>query len=339
MKSPVWPASKVVSIPMVLRYFASLLVVIESLCSSFSALFSSALLAGSLIWRLLGRLALAWVNLNSGTPEPFSGACGSGGGVALGGAGITDVIPSGPSPLLSWRFNSRRRSPAPPALGLNAAAADAAFHSVPARSPLERLALIMGPRPGRLSSGSGGGEMGLAASGAGLADALTNGVALVGSGDGAGFSGSCTGSCMASSIGEGSALRPNDGLRGDILSLLRGGGCGCDGGCGSRRLPVLINGAGTRLVSRSRVCGLDGSIGGRLLSGRSTCGGGGVGCAGGGSVDGVGGGGVRELSLSPPPPSRPKAPAPVMPPLERGGTLDASSLRVVVKEVATESWL
>lgn len=76
-----------------------------------------------------------------------------------GGAGTTPVIPSGSSePLLSacsaaWR----RRSPAPPGRGLKAlaaAAADAAFRNAPAISPLDFLALIMGPKPGRISSSS-----------------------------------------------------------------------------------------------------------------------------------------------------------------------------------------
>jgi hypothetical protein len=204
------------------------------------------------------------VILTSGRPEirfgDRGGSTGSGLGVARGGAGTTPVMPSGPSPLLV-RDSSRNRSAAPPGLGLKAAAADAAFHKAPARSPLDFFALIMGPKPGRLSSGSGGGPSG-ASAGVGLDTALTNGVPLdVISGVIGGFSASLrepTSELVSDFWAEVS-------IRGDVLSLLRGGGCG------SLLKLGLIKGAGTKSLSEAAPSGLVGSMGGRFRSGRSTC--------------------------------------------------------------------
>lgn len=74
---------------------------------------------------------------------------------------MTLVMPSGPS--FSLLCARRIRSPAPPGRGLKAVAADAAdaaFQNAPAISPLDFLFLIIGPSPGRESSGSGGGSPG-----------------------------------------------------------------------------------------------------------------------------------------------------------------------------------
>lgn len=86
------------------------------------------------------------------------------------------------------------------------------------------------------------------------------------------------------------------GLRGDIRSLLLGGGSR-----GSLRKPGLIKGAGTRSLS-IMPCGLAGSIGGLFRSGRSSWGG--------------------ELALSS---NLPNPGAPPVPPLDLGGRLPESS--------------
>lgn len=78
---------------------------------------------------------------------------GSGGfstDAGLGGAGTTAVIPSGPSlcSFAAWRSFA----PAPPARGLKAVDAAAAFHKAPASLFVDCFFLIIGPRPGRCSS-------------------------------------------------------------------------------------------------------------------------------------------------------------------------------------------
>lgn len=155
------------------------------------------------------------------------------------------------------------------------------------------------------------------------------------------------------------------GLRGDIRSLLLGGGSR-----GSLRKPGLIKGAGTRSLS-IMPCGLAGSIGGLFRSGRSTWGGtwGGVLAlssnlpnpgappvppldlggrlpessplerggkpAGSSFRNRVGG----RLPVSSPPRDLGGGLLPVSVPLEPGRLIAESSLLVVVKEAATESWL
>src|SRR5205814_10629503 len=69
----------------------------------------------------------------------------------IDGAGTTPVMPSGSFPTFSFSFE---RSPAPPALGLKALYAVAAFRNVFATSRFDFF-FIIGPRPGRNCSASG----------------------------------------------------------------------------------------------------------------------------------------------------------------------------------------
>lgn len=139
-----------------------------------------------------------------------------------------------------------------------------------------------------------------------------------------------------------------------MRSELRGGGATGSRGGGSRDIGSrfwfgAISGGGTKSRSSGRV----GSIGGRRLSGGSCESSLGVlgreeGCEGGCGKGCDGGSGGSPL----PSPKRPNAPGPGMPFLERGGRLDASSLRyslllslvslvslVANDAAATDSWL
>lgn len=276
--------------------------------SSICSIFFASLGAGS---RLVGRLVLGTVTLTSGIcdvrPGLLAGGSGlatgvgvfcAGAGAGRGGAGTTLVMPSGPSVLLFCVW--RRRSPAPPGRGLKAFAAAAAFQKAPAISPLDFLALIIGPRPGRLSSGSGGGDMGDSTGDTGAGAGVIEGDGARGDGASCGVcfadtGGVSTGGLAGNAPGRSTLLASTgitvlallslnlglsltvvspygfspgvvestlrvEFLRGDILSVLRGGTVG------SRRIPGLINGAGTRSLSGCSAV-LKGSIGGRRLSG------------------------------------------------------------------------
>lgn len=258
------------------------------------------------------------VTLSSGTAgtldfagSPWAAAGAGSGGFCTGlGAGMTPVMPSGPS--LGFSAFLSRRSAAPPGRGLNAVAADAAFHSAPAISPLDFFALIMGPRPGLTGSSGSGGGFGGDASSAGGADC------------GVGGSGGEVGNVEVDvrprrsgvlSLGEPTSLpvarlslrRLKDSLRPVTLSLLRGGGTG------SLRIPGLMRGAGTRSLSVCKV--RNGSIGGLLLSGGLSSG-----C-------GIGDSGGRKGEL------------PFMPFLVLGRRLLVPSSLLAVIDAATESWL
>lgn len=290
------------------RYLASLPVTTERRGGSFAPCFSSLasfslwvspllvdslLASGTELTKLLGRLEFGTVILTSGKIELLGDFMGDFGGsgveaplsteAARGGAGTTPVIPSGPS---GFSCACRRRSAAPPGRGLKALAADAAFQKAPATSPFDFFDLIMGPRPGRLSSSSPWGDVGFSTIGeavfAGTGVVVRSVAGAVG-GIGAAlpisgntcFATSSDGSVNATAgatvargwgISRSRRLPVRDAvpdcwliefLR-DMRSALRGGGT-----IGSLLNAGLISGGGTR----SRSCGRDGSIGGRLLSG------------------------------------------------------------------------
>lgn len=222
--------------------------------------------------------------MTSGTIDERCGAFGGGVGSGVGsrlpletgllslddgraGAGTTPVMPSGSSvglfcPCCCCCLS---RSPAPPGRGLNAdaaAAADAAFRQAPAISPLDRLVLIMGPNPGRVSSsGTGGGSGAGAASLAGagvdaplLGSEVLEGLFIPTGGSGLGDSDLVCSGVLGSTLtmAGGGVLRSfmllasdevrwlMESFRGDMRSELRGGGAtACFG-------PWLISGGGTR---------------------------------------------------------------------------------------------
>lgn len=89
-----------------------------------------------------------------------------------------------------------------------------------------------------------------------------------------GGAGGSTGSAAIWSIAEGGSVRCGrpDGLLGDMRSMLLGGGTTGELGSitsrdGTRRRFALLKGAGTNASSGGRPVGLNGSIGGRFLSG------------------------------------------------------------------------
>lgn len=229
-----------------------------------------------------------------------------------GGAGTTAVMPSGSSSFLAiaaWAA-SRIRSAAPPGRGLKplppvaAAAAAAAFQKAPAISPLDFLPLTVGSGSEGVSSftgsGGGGGSSGLCTGegSRGIGVVGMDGGAAPGIGDTAaggvssGLAGNAPGASIpvrsfGTTVGARSSIpvrspvtvlsesvRRVEGFRGDIRSLLRGGGM-----IGSLRMFGLTSGAGTRSLSACCV-GLRGSMGGRRRSGGfssgicSGCGGG-----------------------------------------------------------------
>jgi hypothetical protein len=208
-------------------------------------------------------------------------------------------------------------------------------------SPLDLFDLIIGPRPGRLSSGPGGGPDGTCSGRVeGVVDCEKDpffGLFMPKTASSLVVSASETGvpdlslteprNEPVSVLGVAAVLSPlslkdpfielvsdlwsSEFFLGDILSTLRGGGA-----TPSLLIPGLISGAGTRSVS-AMPCGRDGSIGGLFLSG-------GFPSCDGGSAAGS--------------PNR-EAAGPIMPLRDLGGRPDVSALPALAKELATESWL
>lgn len=319
--------------PSVARYLVSLPATIDRRDSSTVGGSSAFFSLGSLPvgWALLGVGAdsdsVTLTSGTAGTATVLSTALGGGSttetgsggfctGTGLGGAGITLVIPSGPSLVLFWFW--RRRSAAPPGRGLKALAALAAFQKAPAISPFDFFDLIIGPSPGRISSSGSGAGFG------GVLSAVGVGTGGMGPAGGAVGGGDVTtglgappktaarlvsfGVVVCSARGGGSFLRLIESLRGAIRSTLRGGTMG------SRRMPGLMSGAGIKSLSACN--DLRGSMGGRFLSGgfSSAC---------------------RGLLVSS---GVAYGELPLTPFLDLGRRLFASSLRVI-DEAATESWL
>lgn len=236
------------SMPSEFKYFKSLPTMIDRFCSSlgsgsgsFLAISFASIFPSSM---LVGRPVSGFETLTSGISGTSGFGSGTFSGSGRGGAGTTAVIPSGS--LFCLLAALRSFSPAPPARGLKALALPAAFQRAaaslfsPAFFPF--LALIMGPRPGRCSSSGDVGE----STGVSVGDAEEigmTGLSAVGSAAGRGgglvsTGGGCsTGAeAISSNCGVGSVFCDRcDGLRGDIRSMLLGGGATGDFGSTNSR--------------------------------------------------------------------------------------------------------